>query len=136
MAEAEPLKPLSEDEPPDTDGAKVRLEAEPLGPLSENEGPPDTDDADERLEAEPLEALKMADDDPELLELGRLGEAVTTSVPPTNTSKAESIDTALLSMVTGRAPGTSVVLSITTWVGFTVKVPLPMTMVSTGCGAA
>ena len=132
-----PLKPLEEEsEIPDAEDADKVVEAEPLKLLSEDEGPPDTDDADGKLELEPLEALRLPDDDPELLELGRLGEAVTTSVPPTKTSKAESNDMAWLSIVTGLAPGTSVVLSITTWVGFTVKVSVPTTMVSSGCGAA
>ena len=131
-----PLKPLEEGEIPDTEDANKVAEAESLKLLSEDEGPPDTNDADGKLELEPLEALRLPDDDPELLELGRLGEAVTTSVPPTKTSKVESIDTAWLSIVTGLAPGTSVVLSITTWVGFTVKVSVPTTMVSSGCGAA
>ena len=137
VVKAEPLKPLEEEsEIPDAEGADKVAEAEPLKPLSEDEEPPDMDGADERLEPELLETLKLPDDDPELLELERLGEAVTTSVPPTKTSKAESIDTALLSIVIGTAPGTSVVLSMTILVGFTVKVSLPMTMVSTGCSAA
>ena len=132
-----PLKPLEEEsEIPDAEEADKVAEAEPLKLLSEDEGPPDTDDADGKLVLEPLEVLRLPDDDPELLELGRPGEAVTTSVPPTKTSKAESIDTAWLSIVTGLAPGTSVVLSITTLVGFTVKVSVPTTMVSSGCGAA
>ena len=137
VVKSEPLKPLEEEcgfsDAEDTDEV---AEAEWLKPLSEDEEPPDSDRADERLESEPLEMLKLPDDDLELLELERLGEAVTTSFPPTNTSNAESIDTALLLIVMGRAPGTSVVLSMTILVGFTVKVSLPMTMVSAGCGAA
>lgn len=137
LVKSVPLEPLEEEsEIPDADKL---AEPEPLKLLSEDEKPPGTDNADERLESEPLEALeelKLPDDDPELLELGRLGEAVTTSVPPTKTSKAVSIDTASLSIVIGGAPGVTVVLSMITLVGFTVKVSLPMTMVSTGCGAA
>ena len=91
---------------------------------------------EEAEETLPLEALTLPDDDPELLRLERLGDAVTTSVPPTKTSKAESIDTASLSIVIGIAPGVSVVLSMMTLVGFTVKVSVPTTMVSSGCGAA
>ena len=136
VLESVPLKPLEESEIPDAEDAGKVAEVEPLKPLSEDEEPPNTDDGDEMLELEPLEPLKLPDDEPELLELGRLEEAVTTSVPPTKTSKAESIDTASLSIVIGRAPGVSVVLSMITLVGFTVKVSLPMTMVSTGCGAA
>ena len=129
------LKPLEESEIPDVEDADKVAEVKLLKPLSEDEEPPNTDDGDEMLELDPLEPLKLPDD-PELLELGRLGEAVTTSVPPTKTSKAESIDKATLSIVIGRAPGVSVVLSMITLVGFTVKVSLPMTMVSAGCGAA
>ena len=137
VVNAELLKPLDEEtEIPDAEDADKVAEAEPPKLLSEDEEPPDMDDADERLEPEPLEALKLPVDDPVLLELGRLGEAVTTSVPATKTSKAESIDTAWLSIVRGLAPGTIVVLSMITLVGFTVKVSLPMTRVSTGCGAA
>ncbi len=115
------------------------VEPEPLLSLEDESDFPDADDADEAdewLESERLEALELPEVDPELLELEGLGEAVTTSFPPTKTSKAESTDTALLSMVTGPAPGTSVVLSMTILVGFTVKVSLPMTMVSAGCGTA
>ena len=110
VVESEPLKPLEEEcrfsDAEDTDEV---AETEWLKPLSEDEEPPDSDCADEWLEPGPLEVLKRADEDLEVLELGRLGEAVTTSVPPTKTSNAESTDTALLSIVMGRAPGTSVV---------------------------
>ncbi len=95
VVKPEPLKPPEDEtEIPDAEDAGKMAEAEPLEPLSEDEEPPAADGADERLEPEPLETLKLPDNDPELLELGRLGEAVTTSVPPTKTSKAESIDIA------------------------------------------
>ena len=97
LADSEPLKPLEESEAPDAEDADKLADPEPLKPLSEDEEPPNTDDTDERLEPEPLEALeelKLPDNDPGLLELERIGEAVRTSVPPTKTSKAESTDTA------------------------------------------
>ena len=140
VAESVPLEPLEEEsEIPGAEEADKGAETEPLKLLREDEEPPDTDNADRRLEPKPLEALEaltLPDDDPELLRLERLGDAVTTSVPPTKTSKAESIDTASLSIVIGIAPGVSVVLSMMTLVGFTVKVSVPTTMVSSGCGAA
>ena len=132
VLESEPLKPPEED----CDILDVE-DPEPLEP--EDEESLDTDDVDDGLLPEPLkplEPLELPDDDLELLELRGLVEAVTTSVPPTKTSKAESTETFLLSIVTAGAPGTSVVLSMTILVGFTVKMSLPMTMVSSGCAAA
>ena len=95
-ADSEPLNPLEESEAPDAEDAGKVADPEPLKPLSEDEEPPNTDETDGRLEPIPLEALKeskLLDDDPGLLELGRFREAVTTSVPPTKTSKAVSTDT-------------------------------------------
>ena len=95
LADSEPLKPLEEEsETPDAEDADRLADPEPLKPLNKDEEPPNTDESDERLEPEPLEELKLPDDDPGIVELGRIGEAVTTSVPPTKTSKAESTDTA------------------------------------------